>query len=665
MTNTPSIQDIRTMIRITLTLIILVFAGHSLFAQIERVAIPSTTTPGKLSVARTKQDIVLTLPFWDDFSKGTPGPNGSYFHPDESKWKNSKPTWISSGIGLKAPTINVATFDGLDATGKAYNQNTTTQVPDYTDSLESHFINLSSITGVFRDSVYLSFFYQWQGNGETPDQQDYLEVQFRTATAWVTVLKLTADPQQRRDQFYYASVKVLGAQYYHDRFQFRLRSFGGQTGPYDTWNIDYVYLNNFRRENDNSFPDQAITFPPTGLLPDGYRSMPYYHFIQNPSGSQSMFGIYNLRNSPEPMTFQTRATFEQYVDGVRSVYSETSAEQNILSGSPVLPAFTHDTVRYNGIPNASDPVQFPLNADSVFLDVKVTLFTGDNRTKEGTRAEDYTYRYEPIDFRINDTLTQAYVLKDYYAYDDGQAEYAVKLISSGNVAAVKYELPDGLPIENALLVAFDFYFPAFGISSNQIVDFYVFAENETTPGTPGESLLRVSNVTLRTGRVNEFQRISFQPTLQIPGKIFFVGWRQPAQGTAFVGIDYSNDSSDKLFFNPGTGVVPDKNDWTAVTDIPGSLMIRPVFGVGVPDPTTGIEDEPQFGVYPNPSSGNITITGWIDEVSVTSVTGQSIETRVVRNGEYTQVGIHAQPGVYLLRCRKGKYTETHKLIIGR
>ena len=82
-------------------------------------------------------------------------------------------------MGINPPSINVATFDGLDSAFLPYSQQVLTN--GLRDSLVSQAIKLG-VPGVAvgeRNSVYLSFFYQWQGNGEAPDPDDYLQVEFR------------------------------------------------------------------------------------------------------------------------------------------------------------------------------------------------------------------------------------------------------------------------------------------------------------------------------------------------------------------------------------------------------------------------------------------------------------------------------------------------------
>src|SRR5690606_37405864 len=101
---------------------------------------------------------MISLPFFDDFSQ-------QYYYPDADKWEDNY-VYINSNYAVNPISYGVATFDGLDSTGYPYNFNNPTShgVADY---LTSKPIDLSSVT----DSVYLSFFFQPQGNGNRPETQ--------------------------------------------------------------------------------------------------------------------------------------------------------------------------------------------------------------------------------------------------------------------------------------------------------------------------------------------------------------------------------------------------------------------------------------------------------------------------------------------------------------
>jgi hypothetical protein len=193
-------QGFRT--HLIVSLVIFLAPYTCALAQLQRFALPSNTsaTPAprpsvKQSPHARQQADAKALPFFDDFS-GTRTNDGSEGanQPVDSLWKNAKnkTVWINDGLALNAPSVNVATFDGLDSAFLPYSQQLL--VNGMRDSLVSRPILLgeSSVPVAERPTVYLSFFYQWQGNGEPPDATDYLGVEFKNASGkWTQVMAIT------------------------------------------------------------------------------------------------------------------------------------------------------------------------------------------------------------------------------------------------------------------------------------------------------------------------------------------------------------------------------------------------------------------------------------------------------------------------------------------
>ena len=118
------------------------------------------------------------LPFFDDFSH-------SVLYPDSTKWTDNN-VLVNDGFPLCPPNRNGATFDVLDANGRVYDYAISNAfVAEYLTSVR---IRLDSVMVpepralTPADSVYLSFYYQPQGNGNAPEAQDSLVLQFGTTT---------------------------------------------------------------------------------------------------------------------------------------------------------------------------------------------------------------------------------------------------------------------------------------------------------------------------------------------------------------------------------------------------------------------------------------------------------------------------------------------------
>lgn len=120
----------------------------------------------------------LFLPFLDNFSQ-------SRLYPDSTKWTDRN-VMVNDGFPLNPPTRNTVTFDVLDEHGRVYDYAISNAF--VAEHLTSARIRLDSILNPVpkaltpADSVYFSFWYQPQGNGNPPETQDSLVLQFGTAT---------------------------------------------------------------------------------------------------------------------------------------------------------------------------------------------------------------------------------------------------------------------------------------------------------------------------------------------------------------------------------------------------------------------------------------------------------------------------------------------------
>ena len=647
-----------------------VVLSHLSVAQLQRFPAhqsgsPNLTQKHRNAAARTEQTLPLKLPFFDDFSKPL-----ANIYADSSLWQSSYSVRINDGMAIHPPTINVATFDGLDSAGMAYNPNEVL-LTGYTDQLISRPIDLSEaqVSLAERASVYLSFFYQWHGNVEAPDDKDFLELGFKTAdeNGWQTVMTIYPRENDDASVFYDTIINVRGDQFFHEAFQFRIRSFGRLSGPYDTWHVDYVYLNKNRNINDLSFPDRAISTQ-LGPLFGKYRAIPRDHFFSNDQMTPPEFEIQNMKNMEAAINFRT----EGFFSSTDKETNTTTTHQTVIGKATpinitnnVLFAYEHRTIRMDTLPDINDPLQFPKDPaiDSTLVRLTIALQTRDNiplNTKppvEPDSTGDYTPNYKPIRFTTNDTVSADYILSDYFAYDDGIAEYGAGLIAAGNLLAYEFELDTMYSLKQDTLIGFDIYFPPYAISSNQTVDFFIYHEDADNPGSPGEQWLRIpSKRVLRKG-VNEFQRIQFLPALLINEKKFYIGWQEPAAGEVMVGLDISNDTGGKIFVNTN-------GSWYQNEDVRGSLMLRPVFGSGVIDASVGIEEETTFKLYPNPNQGIFYIEGDVRDIEIFSLTGENIPFESSSMDRRTEIKVNTRvAGLYLVRYREGKFLRTQKLVI--
>ncbi len=600
------------------------------YAQMTIKGIPRVNPSKRADNARI-QNTPLTLPFWDDFSTTNNIPSADF-------WVDSDDVWVNPGMGINPPSLNVATFDGLDVTGKPYSLD---QLSDgLTDVLTSCEIDLSALQP--SDIVYLSFFYQSRGNGEVPNDNDSLRVEFKDdAGNWIRAWSVTGQDVEL-DTFKLVALPITDLVYFHSGFQFRFQSFGRQSGPYDIWNIDYVYLNDNVTNFD--FPDRALQTNLTSIFEE-YQAIPIHHFTQNAGTIVKLptATAYNLFDLLQPSNFTVIADI-----------TSTQTDQSTITET--------DTLAFEITSSFPDPQgtgirQIDLNADQLLdpskvqsdsiavIDLKLFMNTDDNQ------PPDYQPEFAPLDFTINDTTYTRQVLHDYYAFDDGSAEFAAGLNFAGDFVA--YEFPYFFSGPDTL-VSVDMYFP--NISGNvggQSIELYVWQDLEGNPG----STLHSQFVTLQApDSLNSFTTYE----LTIPVLVqdtFFVGWRQTNAGSLDIGLDKNNDSGERIFFNlDGT--------WQQNISVKGSLMLRPRFGkVDIVLGDLPLE-ESQVKIYPNPNRGEFRISEEISILRVYSMDGREIAYDLMEDSGQQHIIIpNPVPGMYLISYEKNGLLGQRKFII--
>lgn len=186
-----------------------------------------------LSTLAVRAQTPLSLPFFDDFStaSGRPG----FDIPSAARWQPGSGVYINNTMASNQPTVNVASFDGLMASGIPYTQRTPLE-QDYTDTLTSLPLNLAGLSA--RDSVYISFYWQAKGLGEAPDPGDSLSrqagdsltLQFLDNTnTWHTVWAKVGGTAS--NNFAQEFISVRSAAYFHAGFAFRFRMFWPSVWP--------------------------------------------------------------------------------------------------------------------------------------------------------------------------------------------------------------------------------------------------------------------------------------------------------------------------------------------------------------------------------------------------------------------------------------------------
>lgn len=629
-------------------------------AKIKHTARPKTVT------LRTKDEVkVISLPFWDDFS--TVPDTMANLSADTLHWINSASVTISSGTGINAPSLNVATFNGLDSLNTPYSLESSTK--GFADKLISLPIRMGEpeVTIADRDSVYLSFFYQWRGGLEPPDDEDFIQVEFRTdAGMWEVVDKIFGDNTLEGNEFYMKMIKVNEDRFFHNAFQFRFRSFGRLSGPFDAWNIDYVYLNKHRDESETYFPDQAISRPLSSIF-GRYRAIPLWQFRSNPILTAPTTTIRNLNNVFDVVDHLVHGTFLNYLDstGIPVITTKQLTPDSIPQPGFMVAFDTADVALGEGegatpitsMIDPNDPDQFHPDARYTDFSIKFTALTADLYEPDGDVANDYSARLNEfkflVDFRVNDTVSSTYHLRNFLAYDDGVAEYSVRLGQPGNRAALGFELP----IAVDTLTGFYIYFPHYGGSASQVVDFYFY---EDAGGEPAEKPLKTlfsRNITKNNS--NTFSLVNMEQDPLIVSNVFYIGWKEPSvTDRLHVGLDKSQNTSDMLFESVS-------GSWLPATQITGSVMIRPVFGSGSNIPPLSAEDnKSSVNLHPNPCNGTFFIDSKAKDLQLTDVTGKGIGFTLEEIGTEKKITLFSgASGIYIVRWKEGMRMHARKILV--
>ncbi|MGD1960281.1 MAG: T9SS type A sorting domain-containing protein [Fulvivirga sp.] len=583
--------------------------------------------------SRTQSQDPLSLPFWDDFSF-------TQDFPSDSLWQDSDNVRISEDVGIAPPSINVASFDGLTATGISYSANSDSR--GETDVLTSCPILLGSL-GI-SDEVYLSFFYQFGGAGDVPEenQGDSIVLEFLAVTPdttfWEQVWPTNSGELNRTGVFVQNIVRLDDDSYFSDEFQFRFRSFGRQSGLWDTWNVDYVYMNEGRNGSDLSFPDRNVTSKLSSPF-QPYTSVPS-NFFSTDLINRSMFARNNLDiinlGDPQAVSFDVVINASSYLNGSENVFPVRRIEDDLnVSSFPGVP----DTVTTEE--SLLDSTYFQNPYDSLFIQYTLEYESGD----------EISSNHGGINFRINDTTQTSFILKNYYAYDDGTAEFGAGFQTSSNQLAYQFTIPEGL---SDSLTGLDVHFPYIGTDpTGKALALTVWTDNN---GEPGDRLYQEDATAVRTDSIDQFFHYEFNRPIILSGT-FYVGYRQRFEGDLRIGLDRNTNSIDKIFTNT-SGFWEKENDLQT-----GSLMIRPVFGTftGV---INSVDEELKETIrpYPNPTQGFFKLPV-LDDIKILNLLGKEVNFDLVQNESGSLVDIsNLSDGVYLLVVKKGNRSFSYRVI---
>jgi len=571
-------------------------------------------------ISKMRTASVLSLPFLDDFSYN------SYF-PDYLLWEDSA-VFVNRSYPINPVTIGVATFDGLNADGRAYDISASMQ-GKRADSLTSIPIDLSIV-----DSAYLLFYYQAGGLGDNPQSEDSLVLEFLAGVdilglpVWQHIWSVSVDSIQ--EEFQRVELIIVDTNYLHAAFQFRFRNKATLSGNYDHWHIDYVKVDEYVSGVIPNLNDVAFVYENPQLF-KRYREMPWIQYQENTAGElNDTLGII-LRNN--------NAGFS--VDYKYDVYENSNQIEHYpylgnLSSTRNVQVNIYDTIGNFSF------VQPPIFlSDTIFksttTDSAIFLFQNVIKTTSN-------------DNKNNDTLSHLQVFNSHYAYDDGVAEFAYGINVQGAKMAYQFKLNK----EDSLRMIQIYFAPMQSNVSN--IPFYLVVWEDNN-GVPGNVLLKDTVYPVYEGRTN-FHNYYLSTSIGLDG-VFYVGIEQTTNDMLNVGLDRNSPSNNYMFYNVGGG-------WN-YSQFPGAWMIRPVLR-STPIISSIDKELSQNGIliFPNPFSDFTTIflnTEIQNKIQLFDISGKLIKEVIVQSYSYKLSGNNLNSGIYLLQIQNKNGIFRKKLVI--
>lgn len=619
--------------------------------------------------------VTLQLPFFDDFSD-------SDVFPDAAKWSDID-AFINSDYAVNPPTVGVATLDAIDNTGKLYSN--ASPYPYMADFLTSQPIRLDSLFSPVKriitraDSIYLSFYYQPQGYGNTPARQDSLVLEFlapgETETYYIntdTIINgidttitdtiviegwrhMWSAPGQTLESFYaqdsnwFRQVLVPvddSAMFYTSEFRFRFRNYASLASGIlpdwqsngDQWNIDYVYLNIGRNNRDTLHKDVAFAAKAPPMLIN-YTSMPYNQFrsnFVNEMKNELDMRITNLDNVNYNISYSYSVTKEYQDPFYEYSGGNFFVPPYITSGYSTHPPFATPPVNF----------VFPIGTqEKIFFTTTHVISTEANLTRQQ-----------------NDTVKNVQVFANYLSYDDGTAEAGYGLTPTGAQLAYKFQLNRA-----DSLLGVQMYFNQ-TLNGGNVKSFYLNVWNDYF-GEPGELIFsKFGYEPAYEDSLNKFFTYQLDSVLKIepgrfPNLIFYVGWKQTTSDNLNIGYDFNNNASEHTWYQTF-------GQWNQ-SIYPGAIMMRPVLGklevLSIPENSS----TQKLKIYPNPTSQGMILIDIPDHSEKQDITTTIIATdgKVLYSQPYQReanVSMFA-PGFYIVQLtdKSGNLIGREKLIVNR
>src|SRR5690606_9555083 len=171
------------------------------------------------------------------------------------------------------------------------------------------------------------------------------------------------------------------------------------------------------------------------------------------------------------------------------------------------------------VPNALERRRFesrafeeiPVPQSETTLKIISSITSGDGLLFE-VIAGDTTF-FPSVNYELNDTVRTAFPILDYFAYDNGSADYAAGINQRSGQLAVKYTTPEEVYLKG---ISINFTNPK---QANQAVDINVWKDLDEEPIFTREDLIAVKEAG------QEFLYFSLDTNIKVDGD-FYIGYTQ-------------------------------------------------------------------------------------------------------------------------------------------
>ena len=393
-------------------------------------------------------------------------------------------------------------------------------------------------------------------------------------------------------------------------------------GNNNHWHLDNVYIEKNRKLSEDFQLDNSIASKPTSLLKN-YFSMPYDHFLANPSEASDSFYFEVSNLSPTAVNALVKYQ-ERQGD---KVYINTPFDTNAVN-TPGR-GYVERKVKAYDLTN--------------FVDTAYPIHVTRQYYVRGKSVNDI-----PL-FQGNDSIVVDHFFTRHYAYDDGTPEsgFGFNDLKTGDgriVLAFDLKKADTLRAVDFMLT-----YNTQDVGRQRFV-FQVYQDIEYNGG---EDVLLFERAyvgnDIYDGIDNRgFFTVGLDTAIPLPAGKFYVGWSQERNFNLTVGFDKNNGYirskvlNKNIYFNVGDGWLENNN-----STLVGAPMIRPIFGGATPWNVSISKTIPKsIGIYPNPTDGLIHLEAEVSEVFVMDMQGKKVPFRQVSSNSIDLSAL--ETGMYIV-----------------